>query len=216
MKIRFGGQEIRLHHTGIAILEGGIAVVSDMHLEKGSHYAERGYFLPPYDSQATLIKLLETCYAEDIRRIIILGDCFHDEEGFRRLDAQAHALFDELYSFDPIWIRGNHDGEFVPPGLQAFDVFEHNGITLRHEAKPGAANEMSGHFHPKAQISHKGGQFERPCFIEDGSKMILPAFGAYTGGLAITDSAIRKLFATPRIHVLGDAKVFSLVLNPPK
>ncbi len=210
MKIKFGGQDIILHHSGMAFLPGGIAIVSDLHLEKGSHFAGRGYFLPPYDSHATLVKMLKIFHEQRVRQVIVLGDCFHDEEGFSRLDPPARELFDALRRFDPIWIKGNHDGEFVPPGFTAFDIFEHAGITFRHEAAPGAENEMSGHFHPKAQITHKGGQFERPCFIEDGRKFILPAFGAYTGGLAVSDPAIRKLFQSPRIHVLGAAKIFSL------
>jgi uncharacterized protein len=213
MKIKFGGQEIILHHSGMAFLPDDFAVVSDLHLEKGSHYAQRGYFLPPYDSHATLVKLLNICFEENVRRVIVLGDCFHDEEGFFRLDPLVRELFGELRQFKPIWIKGNHDGDFVPPGFQAFDIFEQAGMTFRHEAEPGAENEMSGHFHPKAQITHKGGQFERPCFIEDGRKIILPAFGAYTGGLGVNDPAIRKLFASPRIHVLGDTKIFSLPLK---
>lgn len=215
MKITLAGQEILLHCAGLALLpQAGMALVSDLHLEKGSHFAQRGWFLPPYDSHATLLRLLRVCAEEKVRRLVILGDCFHDAEGFSRLDSAARGLFGQLLDFQPVWIRGNHDGDFVPDGFEAFDTLALGDLILRHEAKPGAVNEISGHFHPKVEITHKGAQLERRCFIEDGYKLILPAFGAYAGGLAVTDPAIRRLMsAAPRVHALGEKNVFSFPLR---
>ncbi|MEJ7930162.1 ligase-associated DNA damage response endonuclease PdeM [Ramlibacter sp. AN1015] len=211
MTIAFAGQQLLLHPSGALLWpRRQMLVASDLHLEKGSHWARRGYFLPPYDTHATLARLLRTCEETQARRLLLLGDCFHDPGGHARLDLGARAAFDALQRLEPIWIRGNHDGGFVPPGFEAHDTYEDEGLLFRHEAQPGAAHEISGHFHPKARIAHKGGSVERPCFVEDGRKLILPAFGAYTGGLSVENPAIRQLFTgAPRYHLLGRERVFS-------
>ncbi len=212
MIITLNGHDIFLHASGIALWrEHGIAVVADLHLEKGSHFAKRGFFLPPYDSEETLARLLAVCAAEGVRQVVILGDCFHDAGGFARLGDAGRRAFARLLALDAIWIKGNHDGDFVPEGLAAHDSYNLSGITFRHESQPDSgAGEISGHFHPKVHIAHNRTRLQRPCFVEDGFKLLLPAFGAYTGGLDIRDPAIRKLFAQPlRCHVLGESRVYS-------
>lgn len=211
MIIRFCGQNIILDPTGIAILDSSrTAIVSDLHLEKGSHFAERGYFLPPYDSEQTLDVLIDILRYEDIKRLILLGDCFHDERGYMRLSRDCRQKFETLLTFDPIWIKGNHDKSFVPDHFPAFEVYIQEGLIFRHEASLDATAEISGHFHPKANIIHKNAKIDRACFVEDGRKLIMPAFGAYTGGLAVGDPAIRRLFKDDiRMHVLGMNKIFS-------
>lgn len=211
MRVLISGRALRLHPAGIAILDDSrTAVVSDLHLEKGSHFAQRGFFLPPYDTAETLLRLLDTLAAEDISRLIILGDCFHDPKGYQRLDEKSRAIFTSLLSFSPIWIKGNHDGDFVPPGFDAYDELELEGLLFRHERQPHAAGEVSGHYHPKGDLVHKGARIMRPCFVEDGEGLILPAFGAYTGGLAVSSPVIRNLFRGPfRIHLLGREKLYS-------
>lgn len=212
MKISFGGHDFILHPSGAMLWpDRHIAMVADLHLEKGSHFAARGFFLPPYDTHRTLIRLLGLCRGENIRQLIILGDCFHDPKGHARLRAQDRDLFNGLLEFDPVWIRGNHDGDFVPPGFPAYDVLELGGIFMRHEALPGCAPEISGHYHPKTSINHKGSMLTRPCFIEDGCKFILPAFGSYTGGLNAQDAALRSLFPDGcKTYALGSEKVYRL------
>jgi DNA ligase-associated metallophosphoesterase len=211
MNVTIGGQTLHLHCSGVALWrDHGIAIVSDLHLEKGSHFAKRGYFIPPYDTHDTLQRLLEVCQAESVKQLILLGDCFHDPQGYSRLDDLARQDFELLKQYDPIWIKGNHDKDFVPDGFQAYHSYSQDGLTFVHEAQMGETNEISGHFHPKAGIVHKGGRIDRPCFVEDGNKMILPAFGSYTGGLYIDEPMIRDLFGpTLHFHLLGERKVYS-------
>jgi uncharacterized protein len=212
MTLVFAGEALLLLPSGALLWpRRQMLVVSDLHLEKGSHWARRGYFVPPYDTHATLARLLRACDDTQARRLMLLGDCFHDPGGHARLDAAARADFDALQRFEPIWIRGNHDGSFVPPGFEAHDTYQDEGLVFRHEAEPGAVHEISGHFHPKARVVHRGSSVERPCFAEDGCKLILPAFGAYTGGLPVEDPAIQRLLRGPRrYHLLGRGRVFSV------
>ena len=215
MNVTIAGQTLHLHPSGVALWrDHQIAVVSDLHLEKGSHFARRGFFIPPYDSHDTLKRLLEMCQAEQIKQLILLGDCFHDPKGYARLDAQARKLFETLRTFDPVWIKGNHDRDFVPPGFTPYHSYTLDGLTFVHEAEIGRdtheGGEVSGHFHPKAAIVHKGARIDRPCFVEDGSRLIMPAFGSYTGGLYIDQPPICHLFNdNVHFHLLGETKIYS-------
>lgn len=212
MKITLGDTTVLLLHSGIALLpDSATAVVSDMHLEKGSSYAKRGFYLPPYDSRATLEKLLDTCTYSRVRRIIFLGDSFHDAQGHERLMTPARKALAALSHYDCIWVKGNHDGDYVPNGFIDCMAHEQDGIVFRHEASPDETRpEISGHFHPKAPIRHKGGRIEKTCFLEDGRKMIMPAFGAYTGGLSVADPALRRHMGQVfRAHVLGRTRIYS-------
>lgn len=213
MRIAFAGQELILHPSGVALWpRHGLLIVSDLHLEKGSHFARRGFFLPPYDSIETLQKLLAVCAATGAARVLVLGDCFHDPGGYARLPADAQAAFARLMAYRPVWIRGNHDRDFVPPGLEAHDSYALDGLVFRHEAAAVTeAGEVSGHFHPKALLRHKDARIARPCFVEDGARLMLPAFGVYTGGLFVTDPAIAGLFTPPaRLYLTGQRKVYRL------
>lgn len=211
MKIVFAGHDLTLHPSGALFWpDEGWLIVSDLHLEKGSHFARRGFFLPPYDTHKTLADLEAVCARTQCRRLLLLGDCFHDAQGYARLNEDDRAVFSALLIHDPIWIHGNHDGEFVPPGFTGAQEFTHRGLVFRHQAQPGAQAEISGHYHPKAELLFHGSRLSRRCFIEDGRKMILPAFGAYTGGMAVTDPVVRALFTAPARHyILGQDKVYA-------
>lgn len=186
-----------------------MAIVSDLHLEKGSHYARRGFFLPPHDTHETLERLHASLADLNARNILVLGDTFHDDHGYNRLSLQDRALFETLIEFNPIWIIGNHDGNFVPSGFTAHKSFLLDGIIFNHEAQPETSFEISGHYHPKIEIIHKKGRVSRRCFVEDGVRIILPAFGAYTGGLSITDKSFTQIINNPRIYALGE-KIYAL------
>lgn len=211
MKITFGNQKFLLHPSGIMFWpDQSLLIVSDLHLEKGSHFARRGFFLPPYDSHETLERLHGVIQELSPQKILFLGDCFHDSEGYSRLPHKERLLFDQLLSYNPVWIHGNHDGGFVPNGFSAHDVYTLKEITFLHQATPEGKLEISGHFHPKADILHKGAVITRPCFIEDGNKMILPAFGAYTGGLSVQHPSITGLMqGESHIYILGKNRVYS-------
>ena len=194
-------------------------VIADAHLEKASHFARRGYFLPPYDSHMTLSKILNVCGGCEIERVLILGDFFHDNDGHLRLPDDARGLLADLMKFEVIWIKGNHDAKYIPDNIKAYNEYEEAEILFRHEAEKGETRpEISGHFHPKSEFVYKGKMFRQPCFIEDGQKMILPAFGALTGGLSVYHPAIAGHFER-RFHqyAIINEKVFRLsdeLLNP--
>jgi hypothetical protein len=161
-------------------------LVADLHLEKASWFARLGQFLPPYDSHATLTALARAVEQTQATRLYCLGDSFHDRFGCDRLPAEARALLTELTSqLDWTWIIGNHDPGFADHcGGRIEDEVEIGGIVLRHEAvRDDPRPEMSGHFHPKLRLQLKGRHVSRRCFVVSQTKMILPAFGALTGGL---------------------------------
>ena len=161
-------------------------LVADLHLEKASWFARFGQFLPPYDSHATLSALAAEVTRTQAKRLYCLGDSFHDRFGCDRLPPDARALLTELTAkLDWTWIVGNHDPGFADHcGGRIADEVELGGIILRHQADPNDTRpEISGHFHPKLRLHLKGRNVSRRCFVLSASKLIMPAFGALTGGL---------------------------------
>jgi len=166
----------------------GALIVADLHLEKGSWFAARGQMLPPYDSVATLGDLTALVAATGARELWCLGDSFHDSRGCERLGPAARAMLTGLTgALDWTWITGNHDAGLVDHcGGQILVEAEVGGLILRHEAEPGEHRpELSGHFHPKLRIRTRGRQVARRAFVASDTKLILPAFGALTGGLDV-------------------------------
>ena len=166
-------------------------LVADLHLEKASWLAQRGQMLPPYDSRDTLERLADAVRITDARRVITLGDNFHDDAGALRLDAHCTGMLEALTrALDWVWITGNHDEE-LPRGFGGTIVpeLEVGGITLRHEARAGeTAPELSGHYHPKLRMTVRNRHIARPCAVlgrsnSGAERMILPAFGTLTGGM---------------------------------
>lgn len=168
-------------------------IVADLHLEKASSYATGGQMLPPYDSRATLEELAALVSRCGARGIWCLGDNFHDDGGQERLEPEAAKLLRSLTDqLDWRWIVGNHDpGINDQLGGQVMDALMCDGILFRHQADPAEKRpEMSGHFHPKYRQRLRGRMVSRRCFVRTASKLILPAFGALTGGLDADDPAI--------------------------
>lgn len=210
MKITFGGHEFLLHPSGALYWPSEkMLVVSDLHLEKGSHFAPRGFFLPPYDSRHTLSLLAQVCAETGCARLLLLGDSFHDEKGYARLAKTDRHAFNSLTAFAPIWIRGNHDRDFVPEGFSGMLEYKHESIVFRHEASRDDGFEISGHYHPKIDVSTGYTRLSRPCFVEDGQKLVMPSFGAYTGGLSIDNPVFKKIFRNKgRAYAIGKEKVY--------
>ena len=193
--------------------EERLLVVSDLHLEKGSSFAMRGVLLPPHDTTETLARLAAVVRHYDPRTVIALGDSFHDREAHARLSAAHRATLAGLQAHrDWIWIVGNHDPELPHDlgGSVASDVAI-GSVVFRHEPT-GAIGEIAGHLHPKARISRRGRSVERRCFASDGTRAIMPAFGAYTGGLSIRDLAFATIFKSLAFtaHVLGDRRMHAI------
>lgn len=172
-------------------------IVADLHLEKGSWFAERGQMLPPYDSAATIKRLAQLAELWNARALYCLGDNFHDDAGVARLsDAAAMALHDLASRLQIHWIVGNHDsGMSGPTGGLVHKEIKVRGLHMRHIAHAIPSEpELSGHYHPKMRTRLHDRVVSRPCFVMNDQKLILPAFGAYTGGLDIQDEAIRSHF----------------------
>ncbi|MCK1744242.1 ligase-associated DNA damage response endonuclease PdeM [Bradyrhizobium sp. 139] len=196
--------------------EQRLLVVSDLHLEKGSSFATRGVLLPPYDTVATLGRLAAVVARHDPRAVIALGDSFHDRTAHERLSADDRDAVAALQAGrDWIWIAGNHDPALPRDlGGTIADEIAIGPITFRHEPT-GARGEIAGHLHPKARVSARGRSMERRCFASDGMRAVMPAFGAYAGGLSIRDAAFAKIF--PRsgfvAHLLGDRRVHAIAAS---
>ena len=216
LNTRIGGAQAMLRCSGALWLAAeGALVVADLHLEKGSSYAARGQMLPPYDTRETLRRLAAEVQALTPAVVVLLGDTFHDGRSESRLAAgDAQALRDLARGRTLVWVVGNHDadGPRALPGETAAEL-ELGGLVLRHEPRPGRQpGEVSGHLHPAARVKATRGSVRRRCFVTDAERMILPAFGAYAGGLNVRDAAFADLFARPplagalgfdRVHAVG-------------
>jgi uncharacterized protein len=188
-------------------------IVADLHLEKGTSYGPRGITLPPYDTAATLAALGAVLARLRPARVICLGDSFHDGAAGDRIDPSDRAALAALVAAHRwFWVAGNHDPQ--PPALGGRVVGELaiGGLTFRHEAERGGANgEISGHYHPKSGYRSRGRSVVGRCFVGDEKRLVLPAFGAYAGGLDVFDPAISRLFPGGfDIHLIARGRVTRL------
>lgn len=193
--------------------EARLMIVADLHLEKGSAYAARRVFLPPYDTRATLARLAEAVARLDPRRILALGDSFHDAGGAARLlPGDLDTLRQLRAGREMIWIAGNHDPAPHHLGGTCLDELTIGDIVFRHAPDPAETRlEITGHLHPVAIVGGRGGALRRRCFLSGGNRCILPAFGAYAGGLNILDAAFTGLFdGLAFAHVLGKTAVYTV------
>ena len=213
------GERLMLDPGGVLLWPAaGLMVVSDLHLEKGSSFARKGMLLPPWDTQATLDRLALLLRRYKPAIVVALGDSFHDDAGSARLPAAERTRLQAMtraHRF--IWVLGNHDP--TPPediGGEWVTEFTTPPLTFRHQAIHGAGpGEIVGHHHPKAAIPTRGTTVSRPCFVADARRVMMPAFGAYTGGLDVSDPAIAGLFPRGgRVFLLGKERLFSFALGP--
>src|SRR5262245_34727440 len=214
--IRIAGELATTDRRGaLYFAEHAMLVVSDMHLEKGSSFARRGQLIPPYDSVATLALLAAVIAEHQPAVVVSLGDSFHDTDGANRLHPSLRGELEALMAGrDWLWIAGNHDPE-LPADLPGDAVRELAGgaLRFRHEPTRGAEpGEVAGHLHPCARIVQRGRSVRRRCFACDGERMIMPAFGAYTGSLNVLDHAYAGLFKRGGLmaYMIGADRVFAI------
>lgn len=182
-----------------------ILIVADLHLEKGSAFASRGVMLPPYDTAATLERLAATLDAYPASTVLCLGDSFHDcgaGERMSPVDRETLAILQEGRTW--IWLNGNHDPVIgADLGGTALDEATVAGLNFRHEPTAGrVTHEIAGHLHPAARVCFHGHVIRRPCFVGNGMRLVLPAFGTYAGGLNVLDEAFAPLFGNDGLSVL--------------
>jgi DNA ligase-associated metallophosphoesterase len=221
-----GGEEIAVAGTGlVADCAGAIywpdeklLAVADLHLEKGSAFAARGVLLPPYDTATTLARLALLVERYAPRFVIALGDSFHDGGGPARMSDSSRAALQALQrGRDWIWIAGNHDPDPADPadgvGGRYAATVAIGALTFRHEPAPSSCQgEIAGHLHPVARIARRGRAVSRRCFASDGKRMVMPAFGAYAGGLNVRDRAIVALFGALSFtaHMLSERRIYAV------
>lgn len=218
--LHIAGERLMLDPAGALVWPARrLLAVADLHLEKGSHFAARGRFVPPYDSAETLERLRLLLRRHRPERLLFLGDSFHDGDGAARLaPAVAQGLAQMVAGLALTWLLGNHDP--APPRDLPGDAAEalvDGPFTFRHipGSRPAKGAEIAGHLHPKAAMPTRAGFVTRPCFVTDARRVLLPAFGAYTGGLEVSDPAIAGLFPRGgRAFLLGTGRLFSFPLAP--
>lgn len=212
LSMAVNGEPVLMRCSGAAWLEASrTLIVADLHFEKGSAYAAKGQMLPPYDTRETLTRLEAEVTATQPAVLVFLGDSFHDNKGEGRLDADDNRRIGSLASGRTLaWVVGNHDadGPKALPG-ETYAELKVGTLTLRHEPRPGGqSGELAGHLHPAARVKGRGRTVRRRCFVTDGARMVLPAFGAYAGGLNVKDKAFAGLFGTkPLAGALGVGRV---------
>jgi DNA ligase-associated metallophosphoesterase len=193
--------------------EQGVLLVADLHLEKGSSFATRGVFLPPYDTAATLARLAYLIARYAPRAVIALGDSFHDGNGPARLDVRDRGALHALQrGRDWIWITGNHDPEPADGIGGSFGGALAIGELMFRHQPTGADGEIAGHLHPVARVRGRGRTVSRRCFASDGARLVMPAFGAYAGGLNVRDRAFAAVFGSLAFtaHILGEGRLYAL------
>ena len=195
--------------------EERVLVIADLHLEKGSSFARRGALLPPYDTAESLARIAGVIARFAPRVVIALGDSFHDKKGSTRIaSADRSALVELQRGRDWIWIAGNHD---PVPAAGIGGSFEAalaiGALVFRHEPT-GAKGEIAGHLHPVARVGGRGHMVSRRCFASDGTRLIMPAFGAFAGGLNVRHRAFADVFGTSAFtaHLLGEGRLYSLAV----
>lgn len=214
-EITVAGRRLLADRSGALLWpEQHLLVIADLHFEKGSAFARRGQLLPPYDTRSTLDALEAVLARLRPRRVVSLGDGFHDVPGSARLGPLEAARLRRLVrGHDWVWVLGNHDP--APPaalGGRGEEAVEIGGLTLRHApARAPAEGEVAGHLHPVARLHRRGRSVSRACFVGDPARIVLPAFGSYTGGLDVRDGAISGLFGSaPAVWLLGRRAVHRL------
>jgi DNA ligase-associated metallophosphoesterase len=217
--IHFRDERLMLDPAGAAFWPAKrVLIVADLHFEKSSSLAARGALLPPYDTRATLERLNRLVRLYRPKKVIALGDSFHDRDAARRLSQDDRNRIEAMArEAQFIWITGNHDaGPTRMPGMSV-PQYREGPFTFRHQAAPVLGPreiEISGHFHPKASIEARAKRVSRPCFVTDAARLMLPAFGSYTGGLDVHDPAISRLFPRGlRVFLLGQDQLFSFALE---
>jgi hypothetical protein len=215
LALRLAGEHVVCRPSGALWLEThAMLIVADLHLEKGSFYAAHGQMLPPYDTAETLRRLATEVTALAPETVVFLGDSFHDREGDGRLTPADTAMLCAMgASRTLVWVTGNHDpiGPRGLPGETAASLAV-GALRLVHEPTDGMApGEVAGHLHPCARVRARGASVRRRCFVTDGERVVLPAFGALAGGLNVRDAAFRPLFrAHPLAAVLGTGRVHAV------
>ncbi|MFD2739201.1 ligase-associated DNA damage response endonuclease PdeM [Sulfitobacter aestuarii] len=188
--------------------EQALLCVSDLHLGKSERHARRGgAALPPYETRDTLTRLAADLARVPARTVVCLGDSFDDGGAALALPEAEKLWIAQLQAGRHwIWIVGNHDPAPVDIGGTNLAEFRQGGLVFRHIAQADACGEVSGHYHPKAAINLRGRSISRPAFLLDSARLILPAYGTYTGGLRSRAKVLCSLMRADAHAILTGAR----------
>ena len=186
--------------------------VSDLHLGKSERIARRGGgTLPPYDTRDTLNRLAADLARSQARIVVCLGDSFDDLDAAHALPEEERLWLAKLQAGRRwVWIEGNHDPGPVDLAGTLLTELPVAPLTFRHIARRGSSGEVSGHYHPKATIRSRGRAVTRPAFLVDRDRVILPAFGTYTGGLRSDDAALTALMRPEALALMTGPEVHAI------
>ena len=203
--INFNNHEFQISKEGILFwFDKQIAIIADLHLEKGSSFGPSGQFLPPYDSEETLNKIFKTIKNHKIKTIILLGDTFHDKNAFERMSEKVVFLFKSLIEkYEVIFILGNHESKFEIGQINFLNEYVIDDIHFIHEALQTSVFQISGHFHPVASVKSSIKKITAKCLLHTNNHIILPSFGQYTGGLNINNPVFKPF-------VNNESKIYML------
>ena len=206
--INFNNHKFQISKEGILFwFDKQIAIIADLHLEKGSSFGPSGQFLPPYDSEETLNKIFKTIKNHKIKTIILLGDTFHDKNAFDRMSEKVFILFKSLIEkYEVIFILGNHESKFEIGRINFLNEYVIDDIHFIHQALPTSIFQISGHFHPVASVKSSIKKITAKCLLHTNNHIILPSFGQYTGGLNINNPVLKPF-------VNNESKIYMLTKN---
>ena len=209
--INFNNHKFQINKDGILFWsDKQIAIISDLHLEKGSSFGLSGQFLPPYDSEETLTKLFNTIKMYNIKKVILLGDTFHDKNAFSRMSNKVLILFETfIKKYEVIFVLGNHETKIKLENIKFFNEYFLDGIHFIHQTSKKYIYQISGHYHPVATIRTGSMKITGKCFIEEQYNLIMPSYGVYTGGLNIKNKIFKKIFKKePNVYFLGKRSIY--------
>ena len=191
--VNFNNHEFKINNDGVLFwLEKKIAIISDLHLEKGSSFASSGQFVPPFDSEETLKKLINFLKTHEVQTIILLGDTFHDGGALNRMSCKVKLIFDSLVeNYEIIFVLGNHENKMKSAFIKFYERYIVDDIHFLHEAVLEKKYQISGHFHPVASLKINSKQITEKCLIHSENHIIMPAFGEFTGGLNINNPVFK-------------------------
>ena len=178
--------------------------VSDLHLGKSGRRGSLGEaILPPYETRDTLNRLAADLALTQAKTVICLGDSFDDRAAAEALpDSEKDWIRTLQAGRRWVWIEGNHDPGPVDMGGTHLAELPLPPLSFRHIPRSSGSGEVSGHYHPKATVSVRGRRISRPAFLVDSDRVIMPAYGTYTGGLRASDPALTTLMRTEAIAVM--------------
>ena len=209
--INFNNHKFQISKEGILFwFDKQIAIIADLHLEKGSSFGPSGQFLPPYDSEETLNKIFKTIKNHKIKTIILLGDTFHDKNAFDRMSEKVFILFKSLIEkYEVIFILGNHESKFEIGRINFLNEYVIDDIHFIHQALQTSIFQISGHFHPVATVKSSIKKITAKCLLHTNNHIILPSFGEYTGGLNINNPVLKPFIShESKIYMITNKSIY--------